>query len=56
LLEAIEKAKLTPDSSANPNFFGWWWSLCLFQEPARALWKTQKKPEAKKPAQGKPAK
>ena len=38
LLAEIEAAKFIPDFVTAPNLYGWWWTLALFREPARALW------------------
>jgi hypothetical protein len=38
LLEAIEKAKFTPDVNTHPYVFAWWWALASFSTPARELW------------------
>ena len=62
LLNEIEQAKFVPCHTKSPNLYGWWWTLVLFREPARALWgasgadakKGGKKEETAKEA-GKPA-
>ena len=38
LLNEIDAAKFIPDFKTAPNLYGWWWTLALFREPARALW------------------
>jgi len=40
--------KDAPDRLKHPNFFGWWWSLALFQEAARATWGKHGEKDAKK--------
>ena len=61
LLNEIDHAKFIPCHTKTPNLYGWWWTLVLFREPARALWgasvadakKGGKKEEAAKPAEKK---
>ena len=38
LLEAMEKAKFSPDCNTHPHVFAWWWALASFSSPARELW------------------
>ena len=60
LLGEIEAAKFIPDFTTAPNLYGWWWTLALFREPARALWgateakKAAGKKEAAAPAEAAP--
>lgn len=42
LLTEIEAEKFVP-AQTSANLFGWWWTLCPFQAPARALWTKAKK-------------
>ena len=44
----LESIKEAPDRSKYPNFFAWWWNLCLFQQPARALWGSKAEGKDKK--------
>ena len=45
----IAQVKDAPDRSKYPHLFAWWWTLALFQEPARATWGQEpKKAEGKK--------
>src|SRR3990167_3799874 len=47
LLNEIDAAKFVPCHKTAANLYGWWWTLALFREPARALWGAA---EAKKEA------
>lgn len=47
LLNEIDGAKFVPCHKTAANLYGWWWTLALFREPARALWGAA---EAKKEA------
>ena len=50
LLTEIENHKFVPNHGTSPHLFGWWWTLCLFREGARNLWRKTNKGKAAKKA------